>query len=86
MTANELMLWGTANLWKEGKEGAYAVRHGGQPVHDFGRPRKGEEAHDDDKSNYFEKAFPCLFLYGEGGIEGQQEVTIHFTDHVKWAL
>ena len=84
MTASELMLWDTANLWKEGKEGAYAIWHGGQPVRDFGRPR---EAHaDDDKSNYFKKVFPYLFPYGEGGIEGQQEVTIHFSDHVKWAL
>ena len=35
-----LMLWGMANLWKEGKEpGAYAVRHESlEPVHDFGRP------------------------------------------------
>ncbi|KIM57496.1 hypothetical protein SCLCIDRAFT_10447 [Scleroderma citrinum Foug A] len=28
MTANELTLWGLANLWKDGKEGGYAVRHG----------------------------------------------------------
>ena len=37
MTANEMMLWGLANLWKEGKDGGYAVRHGQQPVQDFGQ-------------------------------------------------
>ncbi|KAJ3511695.1 hypothetical protein NLJ89_g3948 [Agrocybe chaxingu] len=35
LSANELMLWGLANLWEEGKEGGYAVRHGRKPVRDF---------------------------------------------------
>ena len=36
VTTNELMTWGLNNLWKEGKEGAYAICHGHQPVSDFG--------------------------------------------------
>ncbi|KAK7679185.1 hypothetical protein QCA50_017763 [Cerrena zonata] len=27
LSANEMMLWGLSNLWKEGKEGGYAIRH-----------------------------------------------------------
>ena len=34
------MTWGMANLWKEGKEGQYAVQHSQRPVNDFGRPRQ----------------------------------------------
>ena len=89
LTANELMAWGLANLWKEGKEGGYAVRHGRQPVSDFGRPRVGEQRQDDSPNNcpnFFERAFPCLFPYGEGGIEGTQEVPVDLSEHVKWAL
>jgi hypothetical protein len=92
LTANELMMWGLANLWKEGKEGGYAVRHGKQPVCDFGRPRQGDaeqlvEANpEDERPNFFEKAFPCLFPYGEGGIEGTQEITVQFPEHVRWLL
>lgn len=63
-----MMLWGLANLWKEGDEGGYAVRHSRQPVSDFGKPRQGEES-GADRPNYFEKAFPCLYPYGVGGPE-----------------
>jgi len=85
LTASELMAWGLANLWKEGKEGRYGVRHGHQPVNDFGQPRAGEQA-DENHPNFFERAFPCLFSYGEGGIERDREVNIEFNDHVKWLL
>ncbi|KIK19190.1 hypothetical protein PISMIDRAFT_85286, partial [Pisolithus microcarpus 441] len=90
ITASEMMAWGLANLWDDGREGGYAVRHGGKPVNDFGRPRKcarkdadGESPTDD---NFFEKAYPCLFPYGQGGIERQQAVKIDFAEHVKWLL
>ena len=64
MTANELMLWNIANLWKEEKEGARTVRHEGvEPVRDFGRPRRIEGIQADD--DHFEQALPCLFPYGE---------------------
>jgi hypothetical protein len=38
------------------------------------------------QSNFFEKAFPCLFPFGEGGLEREWEVNIDFGDHIKWAL
>ncbi|KAI6103499.1 hypothetical protein F5141DRAFT_1130978, partial [Pisolithus sp. B1] len=40
ITAREMLSWGLRNLWENGREGAYAVRHGNQPVSDFGRPRR----------------------------------------------
>lgn len=90
LTANELMAWGLSNLWKEGKEGGYAVRHGKRPVNDFGRARQNEQSEateeESNQPNFFEKAFPCLFPYGEGGIEGEREVSMDFGDHVRWAL
>lgn len=90
ITAREMMAWGLNNLWEEGKEGGYAVRHGNQPVSDFGRPRRkvgdtGDEV-DTKYSNFFEKAYPCLYPYGEGGIEGHQEVPVDFVDHIRWSL
>jgi len=89
MTANKLMLWGLANLWQEGQEGGYAVRHGQRPVRDFGRARPGEQSlheSDEDDMNYFEKAFPCLYPYGCGGTERIQPVRVNFSAHIRWAL
>ena len=90
MTANKLTLWGLANLWKEGKEGGYPVRHGLHPVQDFWLQQPSEEGsneNDGDTPNFFEKAFPCLFPYGEGRIEGTQPIVVEFAEqHIKWAL
>lgn len=88
VTSTELMLSGLANLWQEGQEGGYAVRHGRRPVRDFGRRLPGEvtTVAGEDEQNFFEKAYPCLFPYGEGGIEGSQQVKVDFTEHVRWAL
>ena len=71
MTAAELTIWALANLWKEGKEGGYAVRHGQKPVRDFGRVRPVSELlneTEEERPNFFEKAFPYLFPYGGRGI------------------
>ena len=90
LTASELMAWGLANLWKEVREGGYAVRHGRQPVNDFhnrGQPGDDTENRADLKlPNFFEQAFPILYPYGEGGIEGNQGTPIDFSKHVKWSL
>jgi hypothetical protein len=90
VTANELMAWGLENLWKDGKEGAYAIRHGRKPVNDFGRPLEKDnllkEMPDFDRPNYFERAFPCLFPFGLGGIEAPQPNEVSFVEHIKWAL
>jgi hypothetical protein len=81
LTAKEIMLHGLANVWKEGREGGYTVRHGA-PVRDHPPDGRGSPL----AENYFEKAFPCLFPYGCGGIEGNQEVPIDFRSHVRWVL
>lgn len=90
MLANEMMMWGLANLWKEGKEGEYSICHGCQPVSDFGHPREFdstlEESLDFGSPNFFEKAFPSLFPYSHGGIEADQPTPIKFQDHIQWAL
>lgn len=93
LTTNEMMLWGLANLWREGHEGGYCIRHGRQPVNDFGRPQSHravnsppEPEPEADQSNFFEKAFPCLFPFGCGGIEGGQEVPLTFREHIQWTL
>jgi hypothetical protein len=85
LTANELMSWGLVNLWNDGEEGAYAVRQGNKPVPDFGRPLYGSNF-DPNRDNYFEKAFPCLFPYGCGGIEADRVVEVGFSEHIRWAL
>ncbi|TFK91365.1 hypothetical protein K466DRAFT_482950 [Polyporus arcularius HHB13444] len=93
-SATDLMMWGLQNLWKTSGEGGYSVRHGQAPVSDFGRQRRADgSASDNDApdtqgppANYFERAFPCLFPYGLGGIEGDQPEPVDFREHVRWAL
>lgn len=72
MLANEMMMWGLANLWEKGKEGGYSIHHGHQLVSDFGHSREFdstlEESLDFGHPNFFEKAFSSLFPYGHGGI------------------
>ena len=85
LSANEMMMWALSNLWEKGQEGGYAVHHGRQPVRDFPDHHIGNEA-DPNQTNFFEKAFPCLFPYGFGGIEAEREVTVPFTEHIRWAL
>ena len=86
MSVNEMMMWGLANLWKEGKEGGYSIRHGRQPVSDFRHSREFdstlEESLDFGHPNFFEKTFPSLFPYGHGGIEADQPTLIKFQDHI----
>ncbi|KIJ07945.1 hypothetical protein PAXINDRAFT_18889 [Paxillus involutus ATCC 200175] len=84
ITANELMAWGMDNLTGNGDtEGSYAVRHGTHPVTDFAPLR---EMDNERSENVFEKAFPCLFPYGLGGIESLRHKGVDFSDHVRWSL
>src|SRR5215472_12742406 len=64
--ADEMMAWGLSNLWKEGKEGGYLVRHGRRPVNDM-KSKNAGNAIIEDETNFFEKVFPCLFPWGQGG-------------------
>ena len=86
VTTNELMKWGLTNLWKEGHEGGYAVRHGRQPVSDFPPREAGDAECPMDQPNFFEKAFPCLYPYGRGGLESQRPVHLDFAEHIRWSL
>ena len=89
VSLKDMMAWGMMNTWKEGEEGPYAVRHGQRPVRDFGQTRgTREEAYQDSTngSNFFERAFPCLFPWGRGGIESIRESPVSFSDHIKWTL
>ena len=91
ITANELMAWGLMNMWARGQEGAYAVRHGREPVSDFPPRQKNGDSEDNGLEtsvalNFFERAFPCLFPYGLGGIDAHRPVEIDFPSHVRWAL
>lgn len=79
VTVNEMMLWGLINLWQEGKEGGYAVRHSRNPVCDYPQ-------HNTEDGNYFEKAFPCLYPYGMGGIEAIWDKVVEFREHIRWSL
>lgn len=84
MSATELMSWAFVNLWQEGGEGGYAVKHGNKPVSTFGFDPKGLSPADD--KNYWERAFPVLFPYGRGGFEQIRQTKVSLTNHVRWAL
>ena len=78
-------------MWARSQEGACAMRHGRDPVSDFPPRLKNGDSQENrsDTSaepNFFEKAFPCLFPYGLGGIDARHPVEIDFPNHVRWAL
>ncbi len=88
------MLWGLSNLWTEGSEGAYSVRHGSRPVADL-PPRRVLPSEEPSSNtchtpgttvNFFEKAFPCLFPFGCGGLESARVHHVDFGAHLRWAL
>lgn len=93
ITASEMMAWGLSNLWKEGREGGYVVRHSRQPVRDFGYPSNSasvqlvERESSSNCPNFWEKAYPCLYPYGCGGMElVARDAKVDLSDHVRWAL
>ena len=87
LTLEELQRSALQNAWQDGEEGAYLVRHGSRPIRDFGRPQPGAlPVETVSEGNLFERAFPCLYPYGVGGIESDQSTPIDFADHVRWAL
>lgn len=76
----EIIQQAMVNLWKDGGEGGYLVRRGRNPLSDF------PSADDDAGANIWEKAFPVLFPYGEGGLEKKRLVNVTLSEHVRWAL
>jgi hypothetical protein len=84
LSAAELMTWAVRNLWSE-DEGGYAVRHGRRFVSDF-RPPLVADIPDELQPNFFEKAYPCLFPYGRGGLEAARHTAVDFSDHICWTL
>jgi hypothetical protein len=84
LPATEVITRGLMNLWKQNKEGLYGIRHGFNPVSDFPSAPPSEEG--PRSSNLFEKAFPCLYPYGRGGIEAARPVPIELKDHAQWSL
>jgi hypothetical protein len=83
LTPSEIMVSGLTNLVASFVEPPYAVRHGSKPTPNF-RPLSNTIG--SDEKDYFERAFPCLFPWGEGGFYRHRAVNLEFHDHVKWAL
>ncbi|KAJ3538129.1 hypothetical protein NM688_g6564 [Phlebia brevispora] len=86
VTASELMQWGLANLAHTGGEPAYAVRHSRMPVSDFPPRRSDSGEEHENVPNFFERAFPCLYPYGCGGIEAPRRVALSMPEQVRWSL
>lgn len=85
MSGNDLALWALCNA-SSSEEGGYANRHSRDPVNMFGRERGTEGERVATRRNPLAAAYPCLFPYGVGGIESDQEDPVSFAEHVKWAL
>ena len=75
-----------SNLAEEEEESAYGVRHGSKPVRDFPPPTAGSGTESVVDGDYFEKAFPCLFPWGQGGLYRVRSVKTDFREHIQWAL
>ena len=84
ISSDELMVWGLKNLSDENKysEEAYDIWHGQQPVQDFTSKDSNNQGND----NLFKKAFPCLFPYGQGGLEGNRSCGVDFHEHTQWSM
>ncbi len=65
------------------QEGGYVVRHGMQPLSEFGN---GGGRFDTPKLNPIAAAYPVLFPYGVGGIEAERRKPMSFDEQVQWAL
>ncbi|KAG9318983.1 hypothetical protein JVU11DRAFT_1099 [Chiua virens] len=68
VSLDERMKYALASIHDSDSEGGYAVRHGHQPLSEFGKGYRGQP---DPKQNPLAAAFPMLFPYGIGGIEGR---------------
>ncbi|PSS37626.1 hypothetical protein PHLCEN_2v553 [Hermanssonia centrifuga] len=84
LSSNEMMLFALSNLWSQGQEGGYEIRHARMPTNDF--PPRGSANDAYAVANLYEKAFPCLFPYGRGGLEAPRPVEVKLRDHIRWAL
>ncbi|KAL6303863.1 hypothetical protein BKA93DRAFT_852784 [Sparassis latifolia] len=78
ISSSQMLEWGLANLWSEGKEGGYAVRHGIHPMNEFPTGREDD--------NLWEKTYPTLFPYGVGGFEHNRRRSISLNAHMEWCL
>ena len=80
ISGNKLMLSAVENLRSTGgEECSYLICHGTRPVVDFAQIS-------DRRCNFFERAFPCLFPWGRGGMESLRQQGVDLSEHVRWAL
>ena len=89
LSSAELMGRGLYNLGVDDQERPYGVRHGRRPVSDFPTRTRSKEDHEKIEilsPHLFERAFLCLFPFGEGGIESPRPIPLSFTEHVRWCL
>jgi Helitron helicase-like domain at N-terminus len=84
ITASDASFRAMMNLWNRNQEGLYGIRHSYRPVPDF--PPRSQAREMTTEPNLFEKAYPCLYPYGCGGIEAPRPVAISFKDHIQWSL
>src|SRR5262245_55954163 len=81
VSTNELMMYALANTAAKQDEGGYVVRHV-RNASDFGRtPDRKKEA---PGKNPLMGAYPCLWPYGEGGVECDRPVNVRFGEHIRW--
>jgi hypothetical protein len=89
VSSSELLRNGLSNLSLDTREPPYAVRHGMRPVSDFPvREAESDSSPSPTVTSHrlFERAFPCLFPYGEGGLESPRAVPLSLQEHVRWCL
>lgn len=89
VSTEELLLHGLANTdGSSCREGGYAVRHSRTPVNDFGhtKAKSKDSTSTSTPKNFSVYAFPCLYPYGEGGIEAERETPVSMQDHIRHNL
>ncbi|KAI0085328.1 hypothetical protein BDY19DRAFT_896828, partial [Irpex rosettiformis] len=84
ISSSELLSRGLLNLWRKDQEGGYVVQHGWIPARDF--HGGGNSQNIGSNENFWEKAYPTLFPYGEGGPERSRPIALSLAEHVRWLM
>lgn len=77
VSPRDMVMWALVNASSQQVEGEYAVQHGYPPVNEF-RAQAGDNMH----MNFLIGAYPILWPYGVGCIEGDQGQRLGFLEHV----
>lgn len=85
---NEVLAHALMNVSEKDKRSGWAVRRSSNFVNEYARvdSRGRNSAGTPENPNHLLGSFPCLFPYGEGGLEVERKQSVSYDSHVRWCL